>query len=88
VPRYFFHVHDGDSIRDADGTELPDIYAAQAEAVKLSGALLRDLGGQFWNGQNWKLEVTGDRGQALFVLTFSAKELVSMADDPPDTASP
>ena len=52
MPRYFFQVHNSDSIPDADGTELSDIYAAQTDAVKLSGALLRDLGGQFWNGQN------------------------------------
>ena len=60
MPRYFFHIHDGCSIRDPEGTELPDIYVAQAEAVRLSGALLRDLGAKFWDEKDWKLEVTDE----------------------------
>jgi hypothetical protein len=29
VPRFFFHVIDGTSLRDPSGTELPDIDTAQ-----------------------------------------------------------
>jgi hypothetical protein len=36
MPRYFFHVHDGTASRDTEGTELRDIYTAQAEAIHLS----------------------------------------------------
>lgn len=46
MPRYFFHVTDGYSIRDAEGTELPDIYAAQDQAIRTSGEILRDMGGR------------------------------------------
>ena len=38
MPRYFFHVHDGRSFRDDTGTEFPDIYAAQAEAIRYSAS--------------------------------------------------
>ena len=74
MPRYFFHVLDGYSIRDTEGTELPDIYTAQTEAVWLSGAVIRELGGKFWDGESWELEVTDERGQVLFVLTFAVKD--------------
>ena len=47
MPRYFFHVCDGFSTKDTDGTELPDIYAAQEEAIRLSGELLREMGEEF-----------------------------------------
>src|SRR4051794_5105035 len=55
--RYFFHVYDGYSSPDLDGTELPDIYTAQAQAIRTSGEILRDMGAMFWNGTEWKLEV-------------------------------
>ena len=74
MPRYFFHCYDGYSTIDREGTELPDIYRAQAEAIRLSGELLRDMGAKFWNGTRWTLEVTDERGEVLFALRFSAQE--------------
>ena len=72
MARYFFHVEDGFSTKDAEGTELPDIYAAQDEAIRLSGELLREMGRKFWNGTEWSLTVTDETGGALFRLRFSA----------------
>ena len=33
MPRYFFHVQDGSSAPDTDGTELPDIYTAHCASI-------------------------------------------------------
>ena len=74
MPRYFFHVYDGYSDLDDTGTELPDIYTAQAEAVRLSGEVIRDMDAKFWNGTQWRLEVADGRGNVLFILRFSAEE--------------
>lgn len=52
MPRYFFHVTDGYSIRDAEGTELPDIYAAQDQAIRTSGEILRDMGASSGTSSN------------------------------------
>ena len=82
MPRYFFNITDGVSIPDADGTELADIYQAQAQAIQMSGELLRDLGARFWNGEDWKLEVTDEEGRVLFVLRFSAEERPLPTRDP------
>ena len=38
MPRYFFHVIDGTDVRDEDGTELPDVYVAQTEAIEADPA--------------------------------------------------
>ena len=78
--RYFFHVHDGTESRDTERTELRDIYMAQAEAIHLSGAVLRDMGAKFWNSTEWSLEVADARGCALFVLRFSAEERPTLLD--------
>ena len=88
MPRYFFHVHDGTVSRDTEGTELRDIYTAQAEAIHLSGAVLRDIGAKFWNSTEWSLEVADARGCALFVLRFSAEERSAMPDGAPIPGAP
>jgi hypothetical protein len=74
MPRFFFHVDDGFSTRDHEGTELPDIFAAQEQAIGLSGELLREIGAKFWNGMAWSLTVTDEGEGVLFVLRFSADE--------------
>jgi hypothetical protein len=74
MPRFFFHVIDGYSDRDDEGTELPDIFTAQDQAVKMTGEILRDLGAKIWNGAEWSLEVTDESGETLFILRFSAEE--------------
>ena len=84
MPRYFFHVKDGYSVRDDEGTELPDIYTAQAQAIRMSGEILRDMGAKFWNGTEWSLEVADDRGEALFMLRFSAEEKPALTTKQPD----
>ena len=77
MPRYFFHVIDGHSDIDTDGTELPDVHVAQAEAIRLVGEILRDMGGRFWDGTQWRLEVADEEARVLFVLHFSAEERLS-----------
>lgn len=74
MPRYFFNVIDGTSLRDGEGTELADIYTAQEQAICTSGEILRDMGARFWDGAAWELEVTDERGKVLFVLRLSAEE--------------
>jgi len=88
MPRYFFHVYDGFSSLDQDGTEFPDIYTAQAQAIRTSGEILRDMGAKFWNGTAWKLEVADERGDTLFVLRVSAEERPALADMGPDPSAP
>jgi hypothetical protein len=88
MPRYFFHVTDGYSTRDTEGTELPDIYAAQHMAISTSGEILRDMGAKFWNGTDWTLEVADEHGQTLFVLRFSAEERLPSPDTRPQPSSP
>ena len=80
MPRYFFNLYDGYTSLDEDGTELPDFYTAQAEAIRMSGEILRDMGAKFWNGTEWRLEVADAGGRVLFILRFSAEEPHAMTD--------
>ena len=74
MPRYFFNIDDGYSEPDDTGTEFPDIYIAQSEAIRMSGEVIRELSARLWGGPDWRLEVTDEYGTSLFVLCFSAEE--------------
>lgn len=75
MSRYFFHIHDGRSVIDELGLELPDIEDARIAAVALSSEILSDETiGPFWDGQSYRVEVTdspGLGGRTFFVLQFS-----------------
>jgi hypothetical protein len=80
MPRYFFHVHDGDggSVPDDLGLNLPDIDAARSAAIDLSREILRsDVVGPFHNDTSWRIEVSDCpkmTGRPLFVLHFSIEQ--------------
>jgi hypothetical protein len=63
MPGYFFNVHDGRSSPDQEGTELPDIGTARAQAVGFSGEVLRDTGAKYWDHPDWRLDVLGEGGE-------------------------
>ena len=44
MPRYFFHVIDGRSIIDNEGSELAGLKEARIKEIQLAGAILRDAG--------------------------------------------
>ena len=54
MPRYFFHVIDGKEFLDEEGTELAGLDEARAEAIVVSGEMMRDVGGRFWATANGK----------------------------------
>ena len=83
MPRYFFNIHDGLDVQDADGLELADLKAAQTEAVKLFGALLIDQPARLWGGEDCSLEVTDADGSTLFALRCHALPCAAMRCWPP-----
>jgi hypothetical protein len=70
MPRYFFHIEDGSSVHDDEGTELKDLTVAKCEAVKLAGQMICDAAGEFWEHEEWKLTATDEDGLTLFCLQF------------------
>lgn len=72
MPRYFFHVHDGERLPDYVGSELPNLEAAKKMAVQLSGKLLSERPDVFWNGEEWSLDCCDPTDLVLFTLQFVA----------------
>jgi hypothetical protein len=74
MPRYFFNIHDGKSIIDEEGTELPNWQAARIEAIGLAGHILKDEAHRIALGEDWRIEVTDHTGLILFQMTFQVVE--------------
>ena len=74
--RFFFHVHDGQDFPDTEGSKLPNLAAAQSEAIRASGDMLRGHkgGADFWTGDDWTMNVVDEMGQRVLTLRFSGTE--------------
>lgn len=82
MPHYCFHVMDGQELTDDTGAELPNLDAAKAEALRLTGAVLsEDAAGNIWRGSPWRIIVSDnpspEDGRSLLTLIISAKESVT-----------
>jgi len=71
MPVYYFNIHDGSAIADTEGHVLPDLDAARRVAIRLAGDVIREIGDNFWRGEEWRMDVTDHAGAILFTLHFS-----------------
>ncbi len=74
MPRYFFHVADGRDYTDLQGTQLAGLPEARTEALRFAGALLGELGEEFWSGAEWSMRVADASDLTLFTLMFLASD--------------
>jgi hypothetical protein len=75
MPRYFFHVEDGALVKDEQGTDLPNLEAAQKHASILLGELLTNCPGIVLSDQVLRVNVTDDC--RMIFLTVEALATVS-----------
>ena len=77
MARYYFHISNGRTELDTEGTDFDNLQAARASAVSLAGAVIaEECGATLWDGQPWTLWVTDAphaRGATLFSLNVSAR---------------
>jgi hypothetical protein len=64
MPRYFFHLTDGNSVLDdPDGLELPGEAAAREEAVLVAKDLNERLRPRDWTG--WVVSIRDEQGNQV-----------------------
>lgn len=74
MPRYFFHMHDGEDRPDLDGTTLANHREARSEAVVRLGEIMRELDGEFWGGPHkWVMTVLAEDGERVAALTVGGE---------------
>jgi hypothetical protein len=81
VARYFFHLSGVIDIRDQEGSELPNLAAAQCEAVQLIAQTLCDQPKSFWDADHYRVTTTDETGLVLFTVEMIAT--LSAAMPPP-----
>jgi hypothetical protein len=72
MPMYYFHLNDGRSIVDSDGTDLANVGAAREHATAVARELTAKSTGfldENWSG--WTMNVHDDSGVELFSLVMS-----------------
>jgi hypothetical protein len=74
MPRYFFHVYHERAEPDHEGEELPDKHAAWQEATVIAGQTLQGLDGKLQPGREWRMEVTDEFANPLYVLHINAEK--------------
>lgn len=80
MPRYYFHVQDGEDYRDLQGTLFDTMEEVRLEAVRFAGDLLSHNGAKFWNGEEWSMQVTDAMDRKLFMFKFVAVEATTTLD--------
>jgi hypothetical protein len=73
MPRYFFHIYHDTSQPDFVGEELPDQHAAWKEATVTAGQMIQNIDGRLKAGHDWKMEVTDEFANVLYVIQVSAR---------------
>lgn len=83
MPRFFFHYRtDDELIRDADGSELPDLEAAEQNAGALAKAIVEhaaSTGGDTRIPRS--IEITDAGGEELLYLVFWAGPKIGRTED-------
>ncbi|MEE7492735.1 DUF6894 family protein [Methylobacterium oryzae] len=74
MPRYHFHIHDGSTILNAAGVELPDWHSARPEAVRRAGDIPKQDAQRIALGTDRRLEHTDATGLILFQMAFPVVE--------------
>ncbi len=73
VTRFYFHSTGAFAYRDEEGVELADAPAAEAEALRVLGELLKDAPASLSRMGSLELEVTDAGGHRIFSLQVTAR---------------
>jgi hypothetical protein len=74
MPRYFFHIYHNGAELDHEGEELPDRHAAWREATVTAGQILQSIDGKLKPEHDWRMEVTDEFQNPLYVLHINAEK--------------
>lgn len=73
MPRYFFHYHIGqDRVQDLDGSVLPDLAAARAEAVQNARDLMSEAVRRGFDISHRTYQICDESGVLLATLPFAS----------------
>ena len=81
VPTYVFNILKDGAAPERVEAELPNVAQAEAEAVKMIGAELRENPDGLLVDKDWRVEITDPRGLILFTVYSSAIQAAASRRD-------
>ncbi|MBV9985312.1 hypothetical protein [Bradyrhizobium sp.] len=73
MPKYFFNIYNGRAMIDDIGAELPDKHSAWKEATVTTDQMIQCMDGQLLPGKEWRMEVTDEFANPLYVVRVIAE---------------
>ena len=87
VPRFHFNISDGHPTIDEQGTELANYEAARRQAIALAGTVLVEESREPHVGNEWRVEVTDEKGLILYRLDIGIAESPAVPKGPGERAT-
>jgi hypothetical protein len=75
MPKYFFHVVNGEFVPDLEGTECATTEDIKAQAVVVAGQMLKDQGIQLWRTRRYDMFVCDEQNKTHLKLSVQAEDL-------------
>ena len=77
MPRYYFHVVNGEFLPDTEGVECPTLEEAKEQAVIAAGAMLKDQGLKVWKTRRYYMFVANEKNETCLKLAFDVEDLTA-----------
>lgn len=70
MPRFFFHIRDGEPVDDPDGMFLPDARTARLEAIRSARDIMAEDIRRGRLSLSSSIEVTDENGEPILAVPF------------------
>jgi len=70
MPRYYFHLRDGEHTEDEEGLDLPDIEAARNVALEAARDIVCADIKHGWLNLDYRIVVADEDGATVLTMTF------------------
>lgn len=74
MPRYHIQVRTESHVQSALEVDRDDLTKLRIELARFVGELLNDHAEQIWVDEDWRVDVTDDRGLILYVMEIRASD--------------
>ncbi len=74
MPQSSINLRTASSIADSWPVERDDLTALRVELARFVGEMLKDHANQIWADEDWRVDVTDEKGLILYVMHVSATD--------------
>jgi tRNA threonylcarbamoyladenosine modification (KEOPS) complex Pcc1 subunit len=78
MPSYNIELRNAERIWETLAVEADDVDALRVEVATFVGELMRDHARTIWQDQEWRVDVTDERGLIMFILHIFATDSAAL----------